>query len=80
MSRRYNIEVSMRGKVVAEYTVEATDALSAIDKVEAYYGPPPEIEIKTVHHESGVKENLLVVSDWHGYCFLAREVKQGTVR
>lgn len=80
MSRRYCIEVSIRGQVVAEYTIEADDALAAIDEVEAYYGPPPEVEAKTVHHESGIKENLLVVSDWHGYCFLAREVKQSPVR
>ena len=70
----------MRGQVIAEYTIEAVDALSAIDEVEAYYGPPPDVEIKTVHHESGAKENLLVVSDWHGYCFLAREVIRNAVR
>lgn len=75
MARCYRIEVSMRGSVIAEYTVEAPDALAAINQVEAQYGPPPQVEFKTAHPESGIKEHSLLVLDWHGYCFLAREVK-----
>ncbi len=74
MSRVYCVEVSRRGEVITEFTVEAPDALAAIDLVEARYGEPPQVEYKTVHHENGTKENLLVINEWHGYSFLAREI------
>ncbi|MBN1221017.1 MAG: hypothetical protein JXM69_19000 [Anaerolineae bacterium] len=62
---------------MSEHTIMAADALTAINLIEARYGPPPEVTYKTIHHENGVKEHVLVVMDWHGYCFLARHVDQG---
>ena len=49
MTRLYQVEVSMRGQTIAEYTVEALDALTAINLVEAEYGEPPQVGDKTVH-------------------------------
>ncbi len=73
MTHQYVIEVSRNGETVSEHVVEASDALTAINLIEAEYGEPPTVEYKTIHHESGVKETVLVVMDWHGFCFHARE-------
>ncbi len=75
MTSLYRVEVFTRGQLVSEYTVEAPDALSAINLVEANYGQPPKVEYKTVYREDGTKEHLLVVLDWHGYTFVARDTK-----
>jgi len=48
--------------------------LSAINLVEAGYGMPPRIEDAVVELEGGRKEHLLVVLDWHGYSFMARQI------
>lgn len=77
MTRLYQVEVTFSGERVSEHTIMAADALTAINLIEARYGPPPEVTYKTIHHENGVKEHVLVVMDWHGYCFLARHVDQG---
>ncbi|MFN8456539.1 MAG: hypothetical protein U0401_18025 [Anaerolineae bacterium] len=71
---RYQIEVFSQGELIRLHTVEAVDALSAINLVELEYGPPPKMEFATVQLESGKKEHLLVVSDWHGYSFVARKI------
>jgi hypothetical protein len=76
MTSLYRVDVKTNGRWVADYTVEAPDALSAIDLVEANYGPPPEIEYKTIYREDGSKEHVLVVSGWHGYSFMARHIKE----
>lgn len=70
----YQIEVFSRGELIHLHTVEAVDALTAINLIEPEYGPPPRIEFATVQLESGKKEHLMVVSDWHGYSFLARKI------
>ena len=59
--------------------MKAADALAAINLVESTYGEPPEVEYKTIHHEDGTKEIALVVVGWHGYTFLARDLKKTTV-
>ncbi|MBN1994691.1 MAG: hypothetical protein JW953_18470 [Anaerolineae bacterium] len=76
MFRLYQVEVSFSGQKVSEHTIEAPDALSAINLIETQYGEPPEVQYKTIHHENGVKEHVLVVLDWHGYCFLARNISR----
>jgi hypothetical protein len=72
MTHVYQVEVSFSGQRVSEHIVEASDAMSAINLIETEYGEPPEVKYKTIHHENGTKEHVLVVSDWHGYSFLAR--------
>jgi hypothetical protein len=32
---------------------------------------------KTIYHENGSIEHVLVVLDWHGYCFHARKKENG---
>ena len=76
MTSLYRVDIMTNGRHVAEYTIEAADALSAINLVEANYGPPPEIEYKTIYHENGSKEHVLVVSGWHGYSFIARQINK----
>ncbi|MFN8457364.1 MAG: hypothetical protein U0401_22355 [Anaerolineae bacterium] len=71
---RYQIEVFSQGELIQLHTIEASDALTAINLIELEYGPSPKIEIATVQLESGKKEHLLVVADWHGYSFMARKI------
>jgi hypothetical protein len=78
MTSLYYVEVLARGEIVSEHHIEAPDALSAINVVEAYYGEPPEVEYKTIFHEDGTKEQVLMVSGWHGYSFLARRINSST--
>ena len=70
----YRVEVFHRGQSIQEYIVDTVDALSAINLVEKNYGEPAEVEYKTIHHEDGTKERVLVVTSWHGYSFLARRL------
>jgi hypothetical protein len=74
MTSAFRIEVFVTGQLIAEHTVEAANALAAINLVEASYGEPPEVEYKTTHHEDGTRETALVVSGWHGYTFMARNI------
>lgn len=71
---RYQIEVFCQGEFIQHHVVEAADALTAIDLIEPRYGSPPKVEFATVQLESGKKEHLLVVADWHGYSFVARKI------
>ncbi len=75
MTSLYRVEVFTNGQLISEHTIEALDALSAINLVEANYGEPPEIKYKTIYHEDGSAEHVLVVSGWHGYTFVARNTK-----
>ncbi|NJN96634.1 MAG: hypothetical protein HC875_22240 [Anaerolineales bacterium] len=74
MVRRYRVEVYSRGVFVSHHTIEADDALTAINLVEAQFGQPPKVEETTVYFDDGKKEHLLIVSDWHGYSFEARQL------
>ena len=73
MARLYRVEVYSRGAFISTHTIEADDALTAINLVEAHYGQPPKVEESTVYFEDGKKEHMLIVSDWHGYSFEARQ-------
>jgi hypothetical protein len=77
MTHQYIVEVSFSGEFVSEHKIEATDALSAINQIELEYGEPPVIVTKTIYHENGSIEHVLVVMDWHGYCFHARKIENG---
>lgn len=74
MVRRYRVEVYSRGEFISNHTIEAEDALAAINLVEAQYGQPPKVEQTTVYFDDGKKEHMLIVSDWHGYSFEARQL------
>jgi hypothetical protein len=78
MAKLYQIEVFSRGELITRHTVEASDALSAINLVEAKYGEPPRVEDAVVELEHGRKEHLLVVLDWHGYSFMARQIRSAS--
>lgn len=75
MLRRYRVEVYSRGVFISNHTIEAEDALAAINLVEAQYGQPPKVEETTVYFDDGKKEHMLIVSDWHGYSFEARQLQ-----
>lgn len=75
MARLYRVEVYSRGVFVSHHLIEADDALGAINQVEAQYGQPPKVEETTVYFDDGKKEHLLIVSDWHGYSFEARQLQ-----
>ncbi len=75
MTRWYRIEVSFSGRWVSEHTVEAPDALTAINLIETQYGVSAQVAYKTIFHEDGTKEHILDVSGWHGYSFLARPIQ-----
>ena len=78
MTSLYHVEVFVIGSFVSEHTIEASDALAAINLVEVNYGEPPAVEHKTVYHEDGTKETALMVTGWHGYSFLARNINKTT--
>ncbi|MFQ5613023.1 MAG: hypothetical protein ACE5H9_12915 [Anaerolineae bacterium] len=69
---QYRIEVKSQGNRVAEHTVEAVDALAAINLVEGRYGEPPKVEYVSVENDDGSQRQVLIVSNWHGYTFHAR--------
>lgn len=71
----YQVDVYIRGQLVASHRVEALDGLLAINLVETNYGEPPQVEHKTVQHEDGTKETALVVTGWHGYSFEVRRIE-----
>ena len=77
MTYQYVVEVSFNGETVSKHFIEAADALTAINRIEAQYGEPPKITTKTIYHENGSIEHVLVVMDWHGYCFHARKKENG---
>jgi hypothetical protein len=74
MAKFYQVDVFSQGALINRHTVEAADALSAINLIEVEYGPPPKIEDAVVQVESGKKEHLLIIADWHGYSFEARQL------
>ena len=74
MTNWYRVEVFVSGQLVAEHLAAGSDALAAINVVEAHYGTSPKIEETTIQLESGKKEHILVVLDWHGYSFVARKL------
>lgn len=73
-AKLYQVEVFSQGELIKLHLIEAVDALSAINLIEALYGPPPKVEDATVQLESGKKEHLLIVADWHGFSFMARQI------
>ena len=71
----YRIEVKNQGNLVANHTIEALDALTAINQVERYYGDPVMFEMVLIEDEHGRKRPAMVVTNWHGYAFEARAIR-----
>jgi hypothetical protein len=71
----YNVEVQQGGKSIAFYTVEAPDALSAINRVELLYGAPVIVEKIAIEGDEGGRHRITLAHNWHGYMFQARVVK-----
>lgn len=71
---RYLVIVRIQGNIVAEHIVQAPDGLAAINQVEPQYGEPVQIDYVSVELENGRKQHKMVVNNWHGYSFLARQL------
>ena len=69
------VEVFQQGAQIATHTVEATDALAAIDQVEGYYGAPLELEDVLVDQENCGRHHIMLVNNWRGYMFQARALQ-----
>ena len=67
----YKVVVQQQGRFIADHQLEAPDALTAINRVEAEYGEAPQVEFSTVELEDGTRYHLMVVNNWHGYSFHA---------
>jgi hypothetical protein len=70
--RIYLVEVQQRGSAIAAYTVEAPDALAAINQVERLYGEPVNLEEIGVEDEDRQDYLFILARHWHGYMFQAR--------
>lgn len=68
--RIYLVEVQQRGNPVASYTIEAPNALAAINQVELLYKEPPALE-ETENKEER-RSLFSLMRHWHGYMFQAR--------
>jgi hypothetical protein len=71
----YIVEVQQGGNPIASYTVEAPDALAAINRVELLYGQPVTVEKTAIEDEAGDKHRFILAHNWHGYMFQARAIK-----
>ena len=71
----YHVEVKQQGIPVADYRVEASDALAAINLVERDYSGPIKVEIDSTEDEQSHKHQAMVVGNWHGYMFDARAIR-----
>ncbi len=69
--RTYQVIVRQQGTRVAEHTIKAPDALSAINQIERYYGDPVQMEERVTEDEDGHPHQIMLVSNWHGYTFEA---------
>ncbi len=73
--RRYQVAVSCQGCRVAEYIVIAANALSAINLVENHYSSEPvSVERTCIEDAIGRPHKTVLVRNWHGYSFDAREL------
>ena len=73
----YLVRVTQQGTLVALHTVEAANALSAVNLVEPLYGEPVRLERVSIEHETGNRHEVTVVNNWHGFMFQAQAVKAG---
>jgi len=76
MIMQYLVTVKSQGTVVGEHKIDAPNGLDAISQIEARYGEPVKVEHVTVELEDGRKRESVVVHNWHGYCFHARQLRQ----
>jgi hypothetical protein len=70
----YLVEVTQQGILVATHTVEAPDALTAINLVERSYSEPAKLEEITVEDEVSNQQQGTVANNWHGYMFQAQAI------
>jgi hypothetical protein len=66
------VEVFQQGTQIAAHTVEAPDALAAIDQVEGYYSAPLEPVDVMVDQEDTKGHHVILVNNWRGFMFQAR--------
>jgi hypothetical protein len=71
----YTVEVQQGGNFIASYTVEAPDALAAINRVELLYGQPLIVEKTAIEDQEGDKHRFTLAHNWHGYMFQARAIE-----
>ena len=71
----YRVEVRNQGRLVAEHTITASDALKAINLIEREYGELVQAEIVKVESGDGRQRRVLIPKNWRGYTFDARIVE-----
>jgi hypothetical protein len=71
------VRVTQQGTLVAIHSVEAPNALSAINLVEPFYGEPVQLERVSIEDETGSRHEVTVVNNWHGFMFQAQVARPG---
>lgn len=66
------VEVFQQGAQIATHTVEAPNALAAINQIEGHYGTPLELEDVLVDQEDSRGHHVMLINNWRGYMFQAR--------
>lgn len=75
ISTMYYVEVRQQGRYVACHLVEAADALTAINRVERFYGEPVIVYKNAVEDKDGCPHPFTQTANWHGYSFEAWAVE-----
>lgn len=70
----YQVEVKRQGCTIAEFTVPAASALTAIAQVERYYGDPASVEYVTFEDSHHRSHEVMLIHHWHGYMFHAKAI------
>jgi hypothetical protein len=70
----YDIEVKQQGRLIAHHTIEAVNALMAINLIESTYGAPARYEMALIEDEHSHLHRIIVANNWHGYSFEARAI------
>jgi hypothetical protein len=70
----YRVEVKRQGCTIAEFTVPAATALTAIEQVERFYGDPASVEHATIEDSHSRQHDVMLVHHWHGYMFHAKAI------
>ncbi len=73
--RLYLVEVTQQGTLLATHTIEAPDALTAINLIESYYSEPTRVEKVLIEDETGDLHQVMLANNWHGYMFEAQAIR-----
>jgi hypothetical protein len=65
----YQVEVKKQGTFVANYIVEAPNALTAINMVESCYSEPFSLGKVLMENEHSHPCQVMLATNWHNYTF-----------